>query len=404
MSKQNRYRLAGSVLTGLVVLVGMVLELSVTWMLIVAGVSAGWIILSAVMLGGDVDTSETLRKSDELSPQLGARLNQHLESCLNIVESQFAEVQGEINRTRAILGDAIQSLITSFNGLSELTQQQKIIGTQIISTASDSSSDDGMTFAQFAQQTSNTLNSFVETVVENAKISMSLVEMTDRISKQVDRINAMLGEIDGISKQTNLLALNAAIEAARAGEAGRGFAVVADEVRDLSGRTSHFSSQIRNLMKNIQGNIGETEVAINRLAAQDMTFALTSKLGVEQAMEAIEETNGHTSRLVNELHQITTSVDQKASQAVTSLQFQDMVTQLLGHVERRIGFLSEVVSDIRLVSGHMYTQDPASTLNELETVHRHIDELQERLAKIQVHTDKNPVAQTGYSSGEVELF
>lgn len=402
-TNNNFQRVACLVWTALLLFVGLLLDQSIVALVLLCALGLG-IFVSSLFSPQKKHVVAPHHQENGIAPPLGSALNNHLDSCLSVIEAQFSEAKAEIARTRTILGDAIESLVASFHGLSELTRQQQNIGMQIVTTANDDPSDDEMTFGRFAKQTSSTLNSFVETVIENSKISMNLVQMTDGISKQVNQINGMLGEIEGISKQTNLLALNAAIEAARAGEAGRGFAVVADEVRDLSGRTSHFSSQIRLLMQSIQSAIGETEAAINRLAAQDMTFALTSKLGVEQAMEAIEGTNAHTAKLMNELHEITSNVDQRASQAVTSLQFQDMVTQLLGHVDRRISLLADVVSDIRSVSGHMYTQDPEKTLHELEAVHQHVDELKERLAQIVVSADKNPVAQTGYSSGEVELF
>jgi uncharacterized protein YukE len=92
---------------------------------------------------------------------------------------------------------------------------------------------------------------------------MELVGLTDNIAARTQDVQSILSEIGAIAKQTNLLALNAAIEAARAGEAGRGFAVVADEVRDLSGRTSQFSQQINKVIQNMQVTVKQTEEAIS---------------------------------------------------------------------------------------------------------------------------------------------
>lgn len=316
---------------------------------------------------------------------------------------QIEEMQDEVGRAQTIFSEAIEALIGSFHHINTQIQRQHQLGVQIVGggEGADAVSD----FELFAKKTSETLRQFVDSVVQNSQIGMSLVEMTERITIQMREVKGMLGEIEGISKQTNLLALNAAIEAARAGEAGRGFAVVADEVRDLSGRTNHFSKQIRDSLNNVQSLVEATEVAIHKMAAQDMTFALTSKSDVEQAMVGIEAMNHHTGEMVGELNTISGQVEGAVNQAIMSLQFQDMVTQLLGHVLRRLDVLKEVVADEdRMAMALRDSGDPATTLQTLADLRAHVDMLAQKLGALKQGVKNNPVSQTGYASGDVELF
>lgn len=318
--------------------------------------------------------------------------------------AQIAEIRGEIVRVQGIFAEAIDKLVTSFHSISELVNRQQELGMQIISRGGEGN-DSLAEFEAFAVKTSETMRHFVEGVVENARSAMTLVEMTDRITSQMGAVRGMLGEIEGIAKQTNLLALNAAIEAARAGEAGRGFAVVADEVRDLSGRTSHFSQQIRHSLGNMQLTIEATENAINQMAAQDMTFALTSKDDVEKAMVGIEDINHRTGVVVSELSQIASQVEMSVGQAVMSLQFQDMVTQLLGHVSRRLDVLDEIVVDEQEMASVLRNgENPENTIKVLDSLRVHVDTLAEKLNALNKGVAHNPVRQTGFDSGDVELF
>lgn len=315
---------------------------------------------------------------------------------------QVAEMRDEIGRAQDIFTDAIGKLIASFNGMNEQVQRQQQL---IAGGGRDGEASSVAQFEAFATQTSETLSRFVDSVVQNSHIAMGLVELTDRIATQMRGVKGMLGEIEGISKQTNLLALNAAIEAARAGEAGRGFAVVADEVRDLSGRTSHFSQQIRGLLGQMEVSIAATEGSINQMAAQDMTFALTSKGNVEQAMLGIEAMNRSTGETVAELSQIAGQVESVVNQAIMSLQFQDMVTQLLGHVTRRLEVLGELAGDeVRLAATLRDTADPAASIRTLDALRDHVDQLAQKLGNLKQSVDNNPVQQSGVASGDVELF
>ncbi len=134
---------------------------------------------------------------------------------------QIEIMRGEIGRTQVIFSEAIGKLIDSFNGMNRQIQRQQQLGLQIIAGGNEGESAGSRNsvaeFEAFAAQTSETLRRFVDSVIENSRIAMGLVELTDRIMSQMREVKGMLGEIEGISKQTNLLALNAAIEAARAG-------------------------------------------------------------------------------------------------------------------------------------------------------------------------------------------
>lgn len=319
------------------------------------------------------------------------------------VSLQVGEIRGEVDRSQIIFSEAVAKLITSFQHLNSQVQRQQQLGMAVI--ASDQDSEGAAGFHAFAKKTSETLRQFVDSVIESSRLAMSVVEMSDRISSQMREVRGVLGEIEGIAKQTNLLALNAAIEAARAGEAGRGFAVVADEVRDLSGRTNHFSQQIRGSLSNMQVTIDATEAAINQMAGQDMSFALTSKGDVEQAMVGIDEVNQRNGQTVAELNLIAEQVEVSINQAIVSLQFQDMVTQLLGHVTRRLDVLDEItVDEEKLVTILRDTSNPANTVSEIEGIREHVEMLSQKLSALKQGVNNNPVSQTGFSSGDVELF
>lgn len=363
---------------------------------------AGWLVAGTVLRA-----SPDARHNDGAHAHFGREvIEKSGEAIVHVsgeVSRQVDEMRDEVARAQVIFSEAIGKLVGSFQDMNVQIRRQQQLGMQVVAGGAEGGSVSE--FQHFANKTSETLRQFVDSVVENSRLAMSLVEMTDRIISQMSEVRGMLGEIEGISKQTNLLALNAAIEAARAGEAGRGFAVVADEVRDLSGRTSHFSQQIRGSLAKMQTTIEATEQAINQMAAQDMTFALTSKSDVELAMTGINDMNRRTGETVVELNTIGEHVEAAVNQAIMSLQFQDMVTQLLGHVSKRLDVLDEIVSDERQMGSVLHgSGNPAETLAALAAICSHVDQISQKVSVISQKVDNNPVGQTGFASGEVELF
>lgn len=310
---------------------------------------------------------------------------------------QFDGANRDLLQVQALIGDAIDKLMSSFAGMHQLIEEQREVAREVTST-SDMDQDDVMS-AQL-NETAETLKSLVGSIISNSKAGVELVEKMEAVSEQVAGILDVVGEIDAISKQTNLLSLNAAIEAARAGESGRGFAVVADEVRKLSDRAGHFSSQIRNNINQVQSAVAETEVYISRMASLDMHFALESKSKLDNSLSRVQALNHKMSEVVLKQGEISIRVDQVVGSAVTSLQFQDIVGQLLGHSRLRLDSLQEAWQHIESMAKREQSGVPVSQ-SDIDMVSGQIAQLFVRAEQVSA---RNPVRQDKMDSQEIELF
>lgn len=314
------------------------------------------------------------------------------------VSNQLTLANTELGNTQAILTDAIAKLVTNFTAMAAEVQSQQMMSLFISGEDSGSGGDSSkLKFEQFVRDTEQAMNEFVDSTIQGSRHAMELVEKMDTMSAQVGSILEVLNEVESIAKQTNLLALNAAIEAARAGESGRGFAVVADEVRNLSEKTNTFSSQIRSLVGNMNDSLLAAEDSINKVAAKDMTFVMTSKRHVESMMVDLSELNASIAKNGIELAASSARVEQNVTVAVSTLQFQDMSSQLIAHAQMRINALQEVAN---LLGSESDIQNPQEYLEKLaeynRTLHEHVILLDQKKT--------NPVAQNNFDTGDVELF
>ena len=279
------------------------------------------------------------------------------------MSKSLAELVSNLNASMLALRSELQRVEDRASSIAQLTETQQQ-STEMIATAmtemtssannvADSAGDTARNTDEADKQSQHTqrlIHNTVDNIQGLAGQLGTASEAVANLDNDVNNIVKVLDVIGDIAEQTNLLALNAAIEAARAGEQGRGFAVVADEVRNLAGRTQSSTKEIQLMINNLQDG--------SRNAIQTMEVcAATSQSTVTESQNASEALQ----QIVIALESISSMSHQIATAAAEQTQVSDDISKRINMIEESGNQLSNVVTE-----SHNSTQTLASLSNELE--------------------------------------
>lgn len=236
---------------------------------------------------------------------------------MNASAEQTSQVTADISGAIQLIADgsvhSAASLEESSGELGEvsISIQQMAESSNAIAKAGAHVAEQAKLGGEFVDRTAQQIHTISESVDQSGEVILSL----DKRSQEIGEITKAITEI---ANQTNLLALNAAIEAARAGEHGKGFAVVADEVRKLAEQSQQSSTQIAELIQEIQGDMTRSNQSINRVKA-DVKEGLGIVSKTEESFKVILDSIGESSDRIEEMAATAKQMSASAQEVLTNL-------------------------------------------------------------------------------------
>ncbi|VXA78980.1 MULTISPECIES: methyl-accepting chemotaxis protein [Aeromonas] len=302
---------------------------------------------------GDLTQRLKVQSNDEIG-QLATAFNRFVERIQSVV-SQVGETSNHLLSAVEKLHSLSEHYDHQMQGHSRETDQVVTAVTEMSSTAQEvaASASNAATATSDAARESDAARGVVGTAINSINRLVGEVHtasgVIEQLAHETGKIGSVVEVIRGIAEQTNLLALNAAIEAARAGEQGRGFAVVADEVRSLAGRTQQSTKEINEMLQRLQSGVKQ---AVDVMQASE-----------ERSQETVQEAS-HIATSLDSMVMAVSTINDMNIQIATAAEEQHAVSE---EINKNLVAIQQIVSELTdaAVESNSTTRDLASTGDKL---------------------------------------
>ncbi len=298
---------------------------------------------------GDLTQRLKVQSKDEIG-QLASAFNRFVERIQSVV-SQVGETSNHLFSAVDKLHHLSEHYDQQMHGHSRETDQVVTAVTEMSSTAQEvaASASNAASATSDAARESDAARGVVSTAINSINRLVGEVHtasgVIEQLAQETGKIGSVVEVIRGIAEQTNLLALNAAIEAARAGEQGRGFAVVADEVRSLAGRTQQSTKEINEMLQRLQGGVKQ---AVDVMQASE-----------ERSQETVQEAS-HIASSLDSMVMAVSTINDMNIQIATAAEEQHAVSE---EINKNLVAIQQIVSELTsaAVESNSTTRDLANT-------------------------------------------